>query len=131
MYLETMRFLKRRYDQPHDYEGIADWINEHFSDRLILHPKAVSRMLTRSSQCASVDLICDALDFLETDYWEMRYLQAPRDVMLTRCSEKHGRPFDISPVGQATIEFTPSEYRIKYFRNAQGKEQDSDLNYHL
>ena len=51
--------------------------------------------------------------------------------MLTRCSEKYGRPFDVSPVGQATIEFTPSEYRIKYFRNVQGKEQDSDLNYHL
>ena len=106
-------------------------MNEHFSDRLILHSKAVSRMLTRSNQCASVDLICDALDFLATDYWEMRYLQIPRDVMLTRCSEKYGRPFDISPVGQATIEFTPSEYRIKYFRNAQGKELDSDLNYHL
>lgn len=130
-HLETIHFLKRRYDQPHDYEGIADWVNEHFSDRLILHPKAVSRMLTRSNQCASVDLICDALDFLATDYWEMRYLQIPRDVMLTRCSEKYGRPFDISPVGQATIEFTPSEYRIKYFRNAQGKELDSDLNYHL
>ena len=130
-HLETIRFLKRRYDQPHDYEGIAIWVNEHFSDRLILHPKAVSRMLTRSNQCASVDLICDALDYLATDYWEMRYLQAPRDVMLTRCSEKYGRPFDVSPVGQATIEFTPSEYRIKYFRNVQGKEQDSDLNYHL
>ena len=30
-----------------------------------------------------------------------------------------------------TIEFTPSEYRIKYYKNAQGKNADSDLDYHL
>ena len=50
---------------------------------------------------------------------------------MTRCGEKYGRPFDVKPTGQITIKYTPGEYRIKYFRDAQGKESDSDLDYHL
>ena len=131
MHLATIEFLKRRHDQPRDYEGIEDWVKEHFSGRLLLHPRAVSRMMTKSCQCASVDLICDALDYLATDYWEMRYLQVPKDVALTRCGEKYGRPFDVKPTGQITIKYAPGEYRVKYYRDAQGKEMDSDLDYHL
>jgi len=128
---ETIEFLRRRYDQPKDYNGIVDWVEKHFSGRVFLHPKAVSRMLTKSNQCADVMLVCDALDYLATDYWEQRYEQLPKEVALTRCAEKYGRPFDVTPVGQVTIDFTPGEYKIKYFKNAQGKEASSDLNYHL
>ena len=128
---ETIEFLRRRYDQPKDYDGVKAWVEEHFSDRLYLHPKAVSRLLTKSNQCADVSLVCDALDYLATDYWEQRYEQLPKEIALTRCGEKYGRPFDVTPVGQITIDFTPGEYKIKYFKNAQGKETDSDLNYHL
>lgn len=131
VHLATIEFLKRRYDQPADYDGIDAWVRAHFSGRLILHPKAVSRMLTRSNQCAAVELVCDALDFLATDYWEMRYRQVPRDIILTRCAEKYGRPFEVKPTGQATIEFTPGDYRIRYGKNAQGKDTDRDLDYHL
>ena len=65
----TIEFLQRRYDQPKDYDGIAAWVEKHFSDRLFLHPKAISRMLTKSNQCADIALVCDALDYLATDYW--------------------------------------------------------------
>ena len=130
-HLATIEFLKRRYDQPDSYDGIEAWVREHFSDRLLLHPKAVARMMTRANQCAAVEMVCDALDYLATDYWEMRYLRLPQEIALTRCAEKYGRPFEVKPTGQATIEYTPAEYRIKYFRDAQGRERDSDLDYHL
>lgn len=55
-HLETIAFLKRRYDQPNDYDGIADWVEEHFSDRLLLHSKAISRMLTKSVRCGGSGL---------------------------------------------------------------------------
>ena len=58
-------------------------------------------------------------------------MQIPRDVALTRCGEKYGRPFEVKPTGQVTIEFTPGEYKIKYGKNALGKDADSDLDYHL
>ena len=130
-YRATIEFWKRRYDQPRDYDGIEAWVKEHFSDRLLLHPRAISRMLTRSNQCAAVDLVCDALDYLATDYWEQRYKQLPKEIALTRCGEKYGRPFDVKPIGQVTIEFTPTEYKIRYGKNAQGKDTDRDLDYHL
>ena len=130
-HLATIDFLRRRYDQPTDYNGVAAWVDEHFGERLYLHPRAVARMLTRSNQCASVELVCDALDYLATDYWEQRYAQLPKDLALTRCGEKYGRPFDVKPTGQVTIDFTPGEYKIKYYKNAQGREIDSDLDYHL
>ncbi len=130
-HLAAIEFWKRRCDQPRDYDGIEAWVAEHFADRLLLHPHAVDRMLTRSNQCAAVDLVCDALDFLATDYWEQRYLQVPRDLILTRCAEKYGRPFEVKPTGQATIDFTPGEYRVRYGKNAQGKDAERDLNCHL
>lgn len=106
-------------------------MQEHFEGRILLHSRAIARMLTKSSQCASVDLVCDALDYLATDYWEQRYHQLPKDIALTRCGEKYGRPFEIKPVGTYTIAYTPNEYRIPYFKDERGKIADSDLDYHL
>lgn len=128
---ETIEFLRRRYDQPTDYDDIPAWVEEHFSGRLLMHPKAIARLCTKSAQCAAVDLICDALDYLATDYWEQRYCQLPKDIALTRCGEKYGRPFEIKPVGTYTIAFTPTDYRIPYFKDERGRVSDSDLDYHL
>lgn len=130
-YKEMIAFLRRKKDQPRDYFGIANWVERYFSDRLYLHPKAIERLEAHSSPNPSAELICDALDYLATDYWELRYHQIPKEVALTRCGEKYGRPFDVSPVGSITIGYTPAEYRIKYFKNAQGKLKESDLNCHL
>ncbi len=128
---QTIAFLRRRADRPADYDGVAAWVGAHFQDRLLLHPRAVARMLTRSCQCAGVELICDALDYLATDYWEQRYRRLPKQIALTRCSEKYGRPFEIKPVGTHTIAFTPAEYRIPYFVDERGRTVESDLDYHL
>ena len=127
----TVDFLLRKCDRPRDYDGIPDWVGRHFAGRLILHPHAVSRMLTKSNQCASVQLVCDALDYLATDYWEQRWELLPKETALMRCGEKYGRPFEVAPIGQMTIDYTPSEYRVKYFKDARGRESDSDLNWHL
>ena len=124
-------FLRRRNDQPRSYDGISPWVSKYFGNRLILHPKAIARMMTKSCQCASVELICDALDYLATDYWEQRYESLPKETALTRCSQKYGRPFEIKPTGQVTIEYTPEAYKIRYYTDAQGHETDSDLDYHL
>ena len=128
---ETIEFLKRQVDKPSDYDGIAAWAAKHFEGRLLLHSRAIARMLTKSCQCADVDLVCDALDYLATDYWEQRYHQLPKEIALTRCGEKYGRPFEIKPVGSYTIAFTPTDYRIPYFSDERGRVVDSDLDYHL
>lgn len=128
---EEISFLRRKLSQPKNHDDISRWVKENFSGRLILHPRAVDLLGERSARSVSVELICDALDFLATDYWERRYARISTDEMLSRCSQKYGRPFEVKPTGKTTIEFTPNEYKIKYYANAQGRTVDSDLDYHL
>ena len=78
-----------------------------------------------------VGLICDALDFLATDYWDCRYQVIGEEEMLLNCSRKYGRSFEIAPVGERTIQFARDEYTIPYYRDAQGKLRDSELDCHL
>lgn len=128
---EEISFLRRKLSQPKNHDGISLWVKENFPSRLILHPRAIDLLGERSARSVSVELICDALDFLATDYWERRYARISTDEMLSRCSQKYGRPFEVKPTGKTTIEFTPNEYKIKHYANAQGRTVDSDLDYHL
>lgn len=128
---EDIAYLKRKLSQPTEHCQIAAWIESNFSKRLILHPKAKTLLEDKSAKSISVELICDALDFLATDYWDRRYLQISTDEMNSRCSEKYGRPFEVKPIGTTTIEFTPSQYKIKYFIGALGKPVESALDFHL
>ena len=128
---EDIAYLKRKLSQPTDHSQIAAWVEHNFAGRLILHPKAKALLEDKSARSISVELICDALDFLATDYWDRRYARITTEEVNNRCSEKYGRPFEVKPTGKTTIEFTPSEYKIKYYANAQGRVVDSDLDYHL
>ena len=124
-------FLRRKLSQPREHQDIAAWVEQHFAGRLLLHPKAVALLEDRSAREINIGLICDALDFLATDYWACRYQQITADEMKTRCSQKYGRPFEVKPTGTATIEFTPAQYKVKYFLGAAGKPVESALDYHL
>lgn len=128
---ETISYLKRKLSQPHEHSQIVLWIENNFSGRLILHPKAKALLEDKNAKPISVELICDALDFLATDYWDRRYTRITTDEMNSRCSEKYGRPFEVKPTGTTTIEFTPSQYKVKYFLGAAGKPVESALDYHL
>ena len=128
---EDIRYLRRKLSQPSDHGEIAAWVREQFGSRLVLHQKAVNLLADRSAKTVDVELICDALDFLATDYWEHRYQQISEQEMLTRCSTKYGRPFDIAPTGSMSIEMMPGEYKIKYFRSGKDKPKESALDYHL
>lgn len=128
---EDIAYLRRKLSQPKDHTSIAGWAAQVYAGRLTLHPKAVSLLEERSAKNTSSDLICDALDFLATDYWARRYEQISTEEMLSRCSEKYGRPFDVTPVGTTTIEAFPEQYKIKYFAGPSGEPTDSPLDYHL
>lgn len=128
---EEISFLRRKLSHPKNHDEIVSWVATNFSDRLVMHPRTIDLLGEKSARSVSVELICDALDFLATDYWDRRYARISVDEMLTRCSQKYGRPFEVKPTGKTTIEFTPSEYKIKYYTDAQGRLIDSDLDHHL
>lgn len=107
-------YLKRKLHQPKEHSKIPEWIEANFSGRLYLHPKAAALITDKAARTVNLELICDALDFLATDYRDQRYRYITKDEMQNRCSEKYGRPFVITPVGTTTIEFTPSQYKVDY-----------------
>ena len=126
-----IRYLRRKLNQPKLHSMVAEWVSSCFADRLELHPKAVKLLEERSAQNTDVALICDALDYLATDYWDCRYQVINQDTMRSRCSQKYGRPFEITPVGDMTIEQLPGEYKIKCALGSSGKRTEHGLDYHL
>lgn len=128
---EDIAYLKRRLSQPEEHDRVAAWVEKNFAGRLLLHPKAKALLEDKGARAVNVSLICDALDFLATDYWERRYARISTEEMNSRCSEKYGRPFEVKPTGTTTIEFTPAQYKVKYFPGAAGKPVESPLDYHL
>lgn len=128
---EEIAYLNRKLARPNEHSEVAAWVASNFSGRVLLHDKAIRLLDEKASKQVNIELLCDALDFLATDYWARRYQRIPTDEMNNRCSEKYGRPFEVTPVGSTTIEFTPVEYKVKYFLGAQSKPVESALDFHL
>lgn len=117
--------------QPAKHDAIAGWVGQYFGEQIILHKRAVSLLKDKSARKLNIDLICDALDFLATDYWAQRYAQLPKEEMLNRCLKKYNRQLEITRNAKGVIGQTPQKYKIKYFPEKQGELAESVLDYHL
>lgn len=127
---EQIVYLRRKLSQPDALRDIAAWTEKYFKDKLLLLPVAAD-MLSDRSLHADVGLICDALDFLATDYWDCRYLRTAKEEMQTRCSEKYHRPFEVKPIGEATVHMYPREYRVKYTFSGETRRREVPFDSHL
>ena len=128
---EEVAYLRRCLDRPAEHAQVTDWVQRHFSGRVLIIPKAADMLCEKGAREINLPLICDALDFLATDYWANRFERLPWHAVLDSCSRKYGRPFEVSSIGEMTIQFTPAQYKIKYFTNAQGKKRETALDQHL
>ena len=123
--------LERKLTRPLKHTDVVEWVRQQFADRLIMHKRTETLLAKKTAWGVDLGLLCDALDFLATDYWEYRFSRLPKDEMNRRCSAKYGRPFDVSKLGDYTIEFTPSEYKVKYKMTGTEKAREYALNWHL
>ena len=124
-------YLKRKLTRPVKHTDVVEWTRQQFPDRLIMHKRTETLLAKRTAWGVDLGLLCDALDFLATDYWDYRFSHLSKDEMNRRCSAKYGRPFDVSKLGDYTIEFTPSEYKVKYKMTGTEKAREYALNWHL
>ncbi len=51
-----------------------------------MHKRTETLLAKKTAWGVDLGLLCDALDFLATDYWEQRFKQLPVDEMNRRCS---------------------------------------------
>ena len=124
-------YLERKLTRPQKHTDVVEWARQTFADRLVLHKRTETLMDKKTAWGVDLGLLCDALDFLATDYWDYRFDKLPVDEMNRRCSAKYGRPFDVRKLGDMTIEFTPSEYKVKYKMTGTEKVREYALSWHL
>ncbi len=117
--------------RPKKPNGIPEWVESQFEGRLILHKKAIKLISDTMPDEVDVPILCDAIEFLATEYYDMKTGLISEDEANTICAEKYGRPFEVTPIGNTTIEFAPSEYKIKYFNSQTGKAMELPLEWHL
>lgn len=128
---EEISYLRRALDRPTDHTGIPAWVEKYFGERLVIIPKAAAMLGENSAREISLPLICDALDFLATDYWENRFNRLPWEEVLLSCSIKYKRPFDVGRISDLSISFTPQQYTVTYPRGGNRVPVDCKLDQHL
>ena len=124
-------YLERKLTRPQKHTDVVEWARQQFPDRLIMHKRTETLLAKKTAWGVDLSLLCDALDFLDTDYWDYRFSQLPKEEMNRRCSVKYGRPFEVSKLGDLAVEFTPSEYKVKYKMTGTEKAREYALNWHL
>lgn len=67
------------------YEGIPEWINTHYRDRLFLHNRAKKSL--KSAVFEDVTLVYRCLKLLATSYYEYRLGMIDRDEFNTQCRQ--------------------------------------------
>jgi len=123
--------LRRVLGRPEDKDKVPDWAEAEFAGRLMFHKRA--RDLLERAPAGSVDLrlLCDALEYLATDYRDFLLGTVDSDALLLRCSQKYNRPFEVTRNSDMSVAMYPQDYKIKYYIGFKGKEIDSVLDRHL
>ena len=78
-----------------------------------------------------IDLLCDALEYLATDYRDELLGLIDEDECRNRSSRKYNCGFDVSKLTGTSIGMYPAQYKVKYNTGHLGKPIDSALDLHL
>lgn len=127
---EMLRHEMHRLSAPKKPQDIPSWVEEHFSKTLIFHSKAISLIEDVKESEVDMEILCDAITYLATEYWEQLTGKITEAEMNSRCSKRYGRPFLVTPIKGGTIENYPMEYKIKYYK-VGNKLRESPLDLHL
>ncbi|MHB1454296.1 MAG: hypothetical protein ACYCYM_10145 [Saccharofermentanales bacterium] len=123
--------MKALMDRPGRPDEVSGWVGRHFEGKLILHQKAQELMRNLLPNTVDLRLLCDAIEFLATDYLDELTGRIDEDQMNRCCTEKYGRPFTISPVSDVSAAMYPKDYKIKYGVGFTGKPVEALLDLHL
>ena len=78
-----------------------------------------------------MSLVCDAINYLANEYRDERLGLISKDESNNVCSDKYNRSFEVTPVGEKSIEMYTKEYKVKYRKNQNVKSKEVLLDQHL
>jgi uncharacterized coiled-coil protein SlyX len=120
-----------KLNRPNKTTEIPKWVEECFSDRLILHEKAVELITSTPTSEVDMTLLCDALEYLSKEYRDELLGKITEEERNLICSKRYDRPFTVTPITGMAPNAYPLEYKIKYYRDERGKIHESVLDLHL
>ncbi len=101
-------------ERPTETEDIPLWVEKKFEGRMIFHQRAVDLIRSVPTHEIDMKLLCDALEYLATEYYDFYTKQITEEEARYRGSLKYNRPFEVTPTGTGSIMMTPYEYKVKY-----------------
>lgn len=125
---ELITFLRSKVKRPTIFRKVSAWANDNFAGKLLILPKAEKLL---AQECdgngISIDVLCDAIQFLACEYRDMVMGRIKQDEMLQRCSTKYQRVFSCSDNGAMTL--NTKQFGGQYWAEYAGKK--IPLNCHL
>lgn len=129
--LETyVDWLESTRLRPDRLEDIPEWVESRFRGRMILHQRAIDEVRS-SKNSINIDILCDALDYLGSEYYDVLFKGLDKDTSYSLCSKKYKRPFDVGNTGDKSVRYYPGEYKIKYRLGHKGRPVETAMNMHL
>lgn len=117
-------YLESLDKRPETTAEIPKWVSDNFEGRILFHNKAVDLITKTPTQEVDMKLLCDAIEYLATEYYEMYHNIITEEEAAIRTSRKYNRPFEVTPSGTASLQFAPTDYKIKYnLHGSHSKEQ--------
>lgn len=130
-YKNLIDYFKSYKNRPQRTEDISAWVEERFKGRLIFHERAKDLIGRTKTSEVDLALICDALEFLSTEYRGWRIGELTEDERNNLSSEKYGRLFEVITDRSLSIDRYSADYKIKYKLGYNGKLVESALDNHL
>lgn len=128
--IEINRY-KALLNRPKTPDKMVEWANCYFQGKLIFHQKACEMLDNLPPNSLDLNQLCDAVEFLATDYRDELIGEIHIDEMKNRCSQKYNKPFEVTPVSDATLGVHAKEYKIKYGVSYTGKPVEKMLDLHM
>ena len=123
--------LQALLDRPKDLTGVVPWAERYLGEGLFFHQRAKKELESVAPGEVDLGLLCDALEYLATDYRDELLGLIDEDECRNRASKKYNRGFDVKKLTGISIEMYPTDYKIKYYKGHLGKPIDSVLDLHL
>ena len=128
---DRIQYLESLPKRPKTPQEIPNWVQSHFAGRLEFHQRAIRLIQSVSVNDIDMQLLCDAIEYLAYEYRDLKVGIISWDDVKQRCSEKYGRPFEVTGCGDTSIEMYSYQYKIKYKLGFKGKPIETPLNEHL
>ena len=107
--LKRLEIAKTRPLKP---SKVYDWAMMHFGSQIIIHERAKRLMKEIKNEEVDLHLLCDAIEFLANEYWDVQSGIIDIDECRRLCSLYYNNPFEIGECDEQNISDYPEDYRV-------------------